>query len=64
MLFPRGVKRECTKERISRLLLDNSARVYLNLEADFRLALARQEIAPTVLLDIAQRGAQIAKATA
>lgn len=55
-------KKQITPETALRIAaaLGTSAELWLNLEADFRLALARQEVAPTVLHDIAQRSAQVA----
>ena len=57
-------KKQITPETALRIAaaLGTSAELWLNLEADFRLALARQEIAPKVLHDIAQRSVQVAHA--
>jgi HTH-type transcriptional regulator/antitoxin HigA len=59
-------KKQITPETALRLAaaLGTSPELWLNLEADFRLALARQEIAPTVLHDIERRSAQTASAVA
>ena len=59
-------KKQITPETALRIAaaLGTSPELWLNLEADFRLALARQEVAPTVLHDIAQRSAQLAHTAA
>lgn len=44
--------------------LGTSPELWLNLEAEYRLALARQEIAPVVLHAIELRSAQTASAVA
>lgn len=59
-------KKQITPETALRIAaaLGTSPELWLNLEADFRLALARQKIALTVLHEIEQRSAGITIATA
>jgi HTH-type transcriptional regulator / antitoxin HigA len=50
-------KKQITPETALRIAaaLDTSAELWINLETDYRLALARQSIPPQLLRDIAQR---------
>jgi HTH-type transcriptional regulator/antitoxin HigA len=53
-------KKQITPETALRIAaaLDTSAELWIDLEVDYRLALARQSIPPQLLRDIAQRSGQ------
>lgn len=53
-------KKQITPETALRIAaaLDTSAQLWINLEADYRLSLARQQMPEQLLVEIAARGAQ------
>ena len=59
-------KKQITPETALRIAaaLDTSAELWVNLETDYRLALARQRISPHLLQEIAQRSSHHAVALA